>query len=67
MLMLQRHTLLTKGFAPPQWHIARASSSPMLSNTVPTRNQLGMVEPGFETHGPVVGYLLSLRTVFLAA
>ena len=33
----------------PLRHIARASSSPMLSNTVLTRSQLGMAEPEFET------------------
>ena len=46
--MLPRPTSLTAGFAQPLRHIARASSSPMLPNTVLTRSQLGMAEPGFE-------------------
>ena len=46
--MLPRPTSLTAGCAQPLRHIARASSSPMLPNTVLTRSQLGMAEPGFE-------------------
>ena len=38
----------TAGFAQPLWHIARASSSPMLPNIILTRSQLGMADPGFE-------------------
>ena len=48
LLILPRPTSLTAGFAQPLRHIARASSSPMLPNTVLTRSQLGMAEPGFE-------------------
>ena len=39
-----RPTSHTAGFAQPLRHIARA----MLPNTVLTRSQLGMAEPGFE-------------------
>ena len=49
LLMLPRPTLLTAGFTQPLRHIARSSSSPMLPNTVLTRSQLGMAEPGFES------------------
>ena len=48
LLILPRHASHTAGFAQPLRHIARASSSPMLPNTVLTRSQLGMAEPGFE-------------------
>ena len=48
LLILPSLALLTAGFAQPLRHIARPSSSPMLPNTVLTRSQLGMAEPGFE-------------------
>ena len=48
LLILPRPTSLTRGFAQPLRQIARASSSPMLPNTVLTRSQLGMAGPGFE-------------------
>ena len=48
LLMLPRPTSLTAGVAQPLRHIARASSSTMLPNTVLTRSHLGMAEPGFE-------------------
>ena len=40
--------MLTAGFAQPLWHLARASSSSMLLNTVLTQRQLGMAELGFK-------------------
>ena len=49
LLILPRHASHTAGFSQPLMHTARASSSPMLPNTVLTRSQLGMAEPGFET------------------
>ena len=49
LLILHRPTLLTVGFAQPLWHIARASSSPMLSNTVLTRSQLVVAGAGFDS------------------
>ena len=48
LLILSWPTSLTAGFDQPLWHIARASSSLMLPNTVLTRSQLGMAESGFE-------------------
>ena len=38
-------------------HITRASSSPMLPNTVLTWSQHNMAETGFENQDTVVGYL----------
>ena len=46
--MFPRLTSLKASFAEPLWHIARASSSSMLPNTIRTRSQLGKAEPGFE-------------------
>ena len=48
LLILPWHASLTASFAQQLRHIARASSSPMLPNTVLTRSQLDMAEPGFE-------------------
>ena len=63
VLILSRPTSLTAGFAQPLRHIARASSSPMLPNTVLIGSQLGMsvsrvelptlwldISSGFELH-----------------
>ena len=48
LLMIPRPTSLTAGFVQRLRYIARTSSTPMLPNTVLTRSQLGMAEPGFE-------------------
>ena len=48
LLTLPTPTLLTADFAQLLWHIARASSSAKLPNTILTRSQLRMAEPGFK-------------------
>ena len=48
LLILPRLAPHTAGVARPLRHIARASSSPMLPNTVLTRSQLSMAGPGFK-------------------
>ena len=56
--MFPRHASLTASFAQPLKHIARASSSSMLPNTVLTQSQLSKAELGFETLDPVIEYVV---------
>ena len=50
-----RHASPTTGLAQPLWHIARASFSPMLPNTVLTQSQFGMASLVFEPTTLAIG------------